>query len=60
MSAATRVVPDLNAALDYGNYRTELFPYSNLQVGIGKGGTHGFDLPKSSPDYGQDIAAYYF
>ena len=51
---------DLTAALDYGNYRTELFALSNLQVGIGKRGTRCFDLPKSSPDDGQDIAAYYF
>ncbi len=51
---------DLTAALDYGNYRTELFAHSNLQVGIGKKGTRCFDLPKTSPDYGQDIAAYYF
>lgn len=51
---------DLTAALDYGNYRTELFAHSNLQVGIGKKGTRCFDLPASSPDYGQDIAAYYF
>lgn len=51
---------DLTAALDYGNYRTELFAHSNLQVGVGKPGTRCFALPKSSPDYGQDIAAYYF
>lgn len=51
---------DLTAALDYGNYRTELFAHSNLQVGIGKKGTRCLDLPPSSPDYGQDIAAYYF
>ena len=51
---------DLAAALDYGNYRTELFAHGNLQVGIGKKGARCFDLPKSSPDYGQDIAAYYF
>ena len=50
----------LNAALDYGNYRTELFRYSNLQVGIAKSGEDCFDLPKSSPDYGQSISAYYF
>ncbi len=51
---------DLTAALDYGNYRTELFVHSNLQVGIGKSGTRCFDLPTTSPDYGQNIAAYYF
>ena len=51
---------DLTAALDYGSYRTELFAHSNLQVGLGRSGTRCFDLPRSSPDYGQDIAAYYF
>ncbi len=53
------VHPGLNEEIDYSGYRTELFPFSNVQVGIAKGGD-GFDLPKSSPDYGQNIAAYYF
>ncbi|MCB0336080.1 MAG: Rieske 2Fe-2S domain-containing protein [Bdellovibrionales bacterium] len=51
---------DLNAAISYEDYRTELFPFCNLQVAIAKGGEHTFDLPQSSPDYGQEIAAYYF
>ena len=46
--------------LDYGSYRTELFPWSSLQVGVSKGGESVFDLPESSPDYGQSITAYYF
>jgi choline monooxygenase len=50
----------LAAAIDYANYRTELFPYSSLQVGAAAGGEDVFDLPRSSPDYGQKIAAYYF
>jgi choline monooxygenase len=50
----------LNAVLDYGAYRTELFPLCNLQVGIAAGGEERFDLPPSSPDFGQAIAAYYF
>ena len=50
----------LSNTLDYGNYRTELFEYANLQVGIVKSGELHFDLPKDSKDYGQDIAAYYF
>lgn len=50
----------LNQVLDYGSYRTELFAHGNLQVGIAKGGEACFDLPPDSPDYGQDIAAYYF
>lgn len=50
----------LNEALDYGSYRTELFQYGNLQVGVAKGGEDCFELPPTSPDYGQQIAAYYF
>ncbi len=51
---------DLTGELDYGSYRTELFPWSNLQVGVGKSGTRCFELPADSPDFGQSIAAYYF
>lgn len=54
----------LNETLDYGNYTTELFRYSNLQLGIAKGGEHCFELPTDSPDFHtplrESIAAYYF
>lgn len=50
----------LAGALDYGEYRTELFRYANLQLGVASGGDDVFDLPSSSPDYSQRIAAYYF
>jgi choline monooxygenase len=50
----------LNSVIDYGNYSVELFNYSSLQLGIGKKGEANFDLPTTSPDYGKDIAAYYF
>lgn len=50
----------LAGALDYGQYRTELFPWSNLQVGIAADGEECFDLPPGSPDFGQRIAGYYF
>lgn len=50
----------LNAVLDFGNYVTELFPYSNLQLGIAKDGEDVFELPVTSPDYGKQVAAYYF
>jgi choline monooxygenase len=46
--------------LDYGSYRTELYKWSNLQLGIAKGGEDAFDLPASSPDLGQHIGAYYY
>ena len=55
------VHPGLNNIIDFGDYATELFfPYSNLQVGMAKSGEDCFDLPPDSPDYGKNIAAYYF
>lgn len=51
----------LNAVIDYGEYATELFfPYSSLQLGLGKNPEDCFDLPATSPDYGKNVAAYYF
>lgn len=50
----------LNAVIDYGNYTTELFPYSSLQLGLAKGDDDVFDLPASSVDYGKKVAGYYF
>jgi choline monooxygenase len=54
------VHPSLAGALDYGAYRTELFTWSSLQVGIAGGDEDAFDLPASSPDVGERVAAYYF
>ena len=50
----------LNSVIDFGNYTTELFRFSNLQLGIAKDGEEVFDLPASSVDYGKRVAAYYF
>lgn len=50
----------LNEKIDYGSYRTELHRWSNLQLGVAKGGEDVFDLPRTSPDFGQSIAAYYY
>jgi choline monooxygenase len=50
----------LNSVIDYGNYTVELYKYSNLQLGIAKDGEMVFDLPPSSPDYGKNVAGYYF
>jgi choline monooxygenase len=50
----------LNAAIDYSNYSVELFKYSSLQLGIGKKDGLNFDLPRFSPDYGKEVAGYYF
>ncbi len=54
------VHPSLNDALDYGDYRTELFEYANLQLGIDGGSGDVFELPDSSPDHGSEVAGYYF
>lgn len=50
----------LNEVIDYGSYRTELFDYCNLQVGIAKPGEECFRMHEISPDYGNEIAAYYW
>ena len=50
----------LTAVIDFGNYTTEIFEGSNLQLGIAKADDEVFDLPLSSPDYGKKVAAYYF
>jgi choline monooxygenase len=50
----------LNEVLAYGDYNTELYEWSNLQLGIGAGGEDCFDLPASSPDRGKRVAAYYY
>lgn len=54
------VHPGLAGALDYARYRTELFDWSNLQVGVAKEGDASFSLPAGHPDDGQSVAAYYF
>lgn len=52
----------LNSVIDYGNYTTELFPYSSLQLGLAKDKSDDmiFELPPSSPDYGKHVVGYYF
>jgi|SRR6185436_13874277 len=50
----------LNTVIDYGNYKTELLDRCILQTGFSKDEKNCFDLPASSPDYGKNIAAYYF
>ncbi|HKZ41625.1 MAG TPA: aromatic ring-hydroxylating dioxygenase subunit alpha [Candidatus Hodarchaeales archaeon] len=50
----------LSETLEYGSYTTELFEISSLQLGIAKAGELAFELPKSSPDHGKEVAAYYF
>ncbi|MBK9175873.1 MAG: aromatic ring-hydroxylating dioxygenase subunit alpha [Flavobacteriales bacterium] len=54
------VHPTLNAVLDFGNYTTELYPRSGLQLGIAKKDEECFELPRSHPDHGKRVAAYYW
>lgn len=54
------VHPSLATLLDTRAYRTELLPYGNVQIGVAANQGDAFDLPESSPDYGQLIAAYYY
>ena len=50
----------LNQLLDYGNYVSEIYRYANLQLGFAKSGEDSFKLPPTSPEYGKNIAAYYY
>jgi len=50
----------LGSVLDYGEYRTERYAFSNLQLGVSSGGEDVFAVPAGHPDHGQPIAAYYF
>tara|TARA_B100000945_G_C20394597_1_gene604146 strand:- start:1019 stop:1762 length:744 start_codon:yes stop_codon:yes gene_type:complete len=50
----------LNDVLDYDSYRTDLFDGGTLQIGIASQGQPFFNLPKSSPDFGLRVAAYYY
>ncbi|HEX2251893.1 MAG TPA: aromatic ring-hydroxylating dioxygenase subunit alpha [Thermoanaerobaculia bacterium] len=57
-------IPFVHAALaetvDYGTYRTELFPFASLQVAESRGGEEVFTPPQGHPDHGRPIAAWYF
>ncbi len=50
----------LNEVLDYENYTSELFDWCNLQLAVASPGDEAFDLPSGSPDFGQQIGAYYW
>ena len=50
----------LNSALSFGDYTTELYAKASLQLGVSKDAANCFDLPKTSIDYGTNVAAYYF
>lgn len=50
----------LAAAIDYGSYRTEIFKWSNLQIGLAAGGEETFAMPAGHPNAGQKVAAFWF
>ena len=57
-------IPYVHAGLaqqiDYDSYRTELFPWCNLQLGAAADGEEAFTPPAGSTDHGQRVAAYYW
>jgi choline monooxygenase len=50
----------LSETLDYATYRTETFPWCNLQLGTTKERKEAFDLPAGHPDSGTLVAAWYW
>lgn len=54
------VHPTLNGMLDYGSYETICDRHMVLQVGYADQGSELFDIPEGHPDYGKNIAAYYY
>ena len=50
----------LSGKLDYDAYRTELYEWSSLQIGVARGDEAAFALPAGHPDEGTRIAAWYF
>jgi choline monooxygenase len=52
--------PALNQALSIDGYGYELHRYATLQFARARDGELAFDLPPSSPDFGERVAAYYY
>lgn len=52
--------PALNAAIDWSEYTTELFPRSSLQVALARDDADAFDPPAGAPERGKRVAAYYW
>lgn len=57
-------IPYVHAGLaevvDYATYRTQLFPWSSVQVAEAAGGEDALEPPPGHPDHGRRIAAWYF
>jgi len=54
------VHPGLSQAIDMADYRYELFPWCNLQLGLARPGEAAFAAAAGTPDAGLRLAAYYF
>ncbi len=55
------VHPELNEAIDFGDYDYEIFDYCNLQLGIAdENEERYFTPPKGHPDFGKKVYAWYF
>ena len=52
--------PGLVKTLDMDGYTCELYRYATLQLAVARDDEAAFDLPHSSPEHGQRIAAYYW
>jgi choline monooxygenase len=52
--------PGLTKTLDLRNYTYELHRYANLQLAVAREDEAAFELPPSSAEHGQRIAAYYW
>ena len=50
----------LAQAIDYGQYRTELYRWSSLQLGVANAGEEAFAPPAGHPDHGRPVAAWYW
>ncbi|HET6763355.1 MAG TPA: SRPBCC family protein, partial [Longimicrobiaceae bacterium] len=50
----------LSGVLDYATYRTELFPWCNVQLGTTRSRADAFTLPPGHPDEGTLVAAWYW
>lgn len=50
----------LSEVLDYATYRTETYPWCNLQLGTTKEPKEAFALPPGHPDQGTLVAAWYW
>lgn len=52
--------PALNQVLSVDGYEYDLQRHSNLQFARARNGEQAFELPPSSPDFGERVAAYYY